>query len=139
LAKIGIDAQIVTVDPAKWSALIADKWDGMILSYRGLMPSSVGFVVMNRFLSKDGSVYAKNGIHPDRVEKLLAEARNAPDFESMQQAVQELQKVLIDEYAMFVPMFTLKGFIAMQPNVQNLGMYTTNSFDWNPEAVWIKK
>ncbi len=80
LAKVGIDAQVISVDTPKWVALIGDKWDGMVMSYRVLSPSTI--VQMNRLLSKDAALYAKSIIHPDKVEKLLADARTAPDFES---------------------------------------------------------
>jgi peptide/nickel transport system substrate-binding protein len=137
LAKVGIDAQIVTVDPAKWSALIADKWDGMILMYRGLTPSSV--VQHNRILGKGAALYAKNMIHPDDVEKWLADAKSAVDVESSQKAAVEVQKAIIDEHALYFPLIVLKSGFATQPSVQNLSMWTINASDWNPEDVWKKK
>lgn len=137
LAKVGIDAQVISVDTPKWVALIGDKWDGMVMSYRVLSPSTI--VQMNRLLSKDAALYAKSIIHPDKVEKLLADARTAPDFESSKKAVLELQKVVFDEYAISFPTFSLINGIAFTPKVQNLGMFTTNALDWNPEDTWMKK
>lgn len=137
LSKVGIDAQIVTVDPAKWSALVADKWEGMLLMYRGLSPSSV--VQHNRVLSKSAALYSKGIIHPDNVEKLLADAKTAVDFETSQKAAIEVQKAIIDEHAMYFPLLVLKSGFATQPSVQNMGMWTTNASDWNPEEVWKKK
>jgi len=137
LAKVGIEVQLITIDRAKWSALIADKWDGMILMYRALGPSAV--VQHNRVLSKSSALYAKNIIHPDNVEKLLNEARTAPDVESSDKAIKEAQKAIIDEHAMYFPLLVQKGGFVFQKNVQNFGMYTVNAFDWNPEDVWKQK
>jgi peptide/nickel transport system substrate-binding protein len=137
LAKVGIDAQVVTVDFARWGALAADKWDGMILFFRALTPNTI--VQMNRLFSTNGALYAKNIIHPDKVEKLLAEARTATDVEASKKAVHELQKAVFKENAIGFPAFSLIHGLAVDPKVQNLGMYKTNAFDWNPEDVWIKK
>ncbi len=54
-------------------------------------------------------------------------------------AVLELQKVVFDEYAISFPTFSLINGIAFTPKVQNLGMFTTNALDWNPEDTWMKK
>lgn len=137
LAKVGIEVELVTVDAAKWSAMIADKWDGMILFYRALAPNIS--IHMNRIISKDGSLYAKHIIHPDKVEQLLAEARTATDAGASKKAVLELQKVIFDEYAIGFPLLSLVSGMAISPHVQNIDFDKTNAFDWNPEGVWLKK
>jgi peptide/nickel transport system substrate-binding protein len=137
LAKVGIDAQVVTVDSAKWTALTNDKWDGMIMFFRAMAPST--FTTLNRIYSKDATLYAKNMIHPDKVEQLLAEARTAPDFEASKKPLLELEKVIFDEYTLSVPLVALRTGIATQPRIQNLGILTTNGNDWTPQDVWIKK
>jgi peptide/nickel transport system substrate-binding protein len=137
LAKVGIDVQVVSMDVGKIIALTADKWDGMTLYIRPMQPNAP--TLMYRNLGKSAVYFSKNIIHPDKVEKLLADATAAPDFETSRKAVLELQKVVFDENAMFFPMLSPRSAIFMKPQVQNLGMFKTNAFDWAPEDVWIKK
>ncbi|MGG2200970.1 MULTISPECIES: ABC transporter substrate-binding protein [Paenibacillus] len=137
LAKVGIDAQVVTVDSAKWTALTNDKWDGMIMFFRAMAPSTL--TTLNRVISKNATLYGKNILHPDKVEQLLADSRNAPDFESSKKPLVELQKVLFEEYALAVPLIGLTTGVATQQKIQDLGNLTTNGNDWTPEEAWIKK
>jgi peptide/nickel transport system substrate-binding protein len=137
LAKVGIDAQVVTVDSAKWTALTNDKWDGMIMFFRAMAPSVL--TTLNRVISKDATLYAKNMIHPDKVEQLLAEARRAPDVETSKKPLIELQKTISEEYTLYVPLVALRTGFATHPRIQNLGNLTTNGNDWTPQDVWIKK
>jgi peptide/nickel transport system substrate-binding protein len=137
LAKVGIEAEVVTMDIAKLLALTSGTWDGLTVYLRPLMPNAT--VMIDRNLGKDAIAFSKNIIHPDQVEKLLADARNARDSETTRKAILELQKVVFDEYAMFFPMYSITSGVFMQPKVQNIGMLTTNGLDWAPEDVWIKK
>jgi len=137
LAKVGIDAQIVTVDLAKWTSLVTDKWDGMIMFIRVLEPNPTN--QMYRLFNKNGALYVKNMVHPDKVEKMLIDAKSAPTPEAQKKIVQELQKVVFDEYALGFPTFAWINGIVTQPKVQNLGMNTTYALDWTPEEVWMKK
>lgn len=137
LAKVGIDAQLVTVDLGKLTALAGDKWEGML--YFPMLMSPTATVSFKNTFGKNGTLYAKNIIHPDKVEQLLSAAKAAPDFESEKKAVQELQKAIFEEYALSYPVLRLKAGITMDKKVQNLGMWTANGLDWAPEEVWKKK
>jgi peptide/nickel transport system substrate-binding protein len=137
LAKVGIDAQLVTVDLGKLTALAGDKWDGML--YFPMLLGPAATVQLRNMFGQNGTLYAKNIIHPDKVEQLLAEARTAPDFESEKKAVHALQQAIFEENAIAFPVLRLKAGIAMDTKVRNLGMWTVNGLDWNPEDVWKQK
>jgi hypothetical protein len=109
----------------------------MIVFLRPLWPTAK--VVIDRVLGKNAVMFSKHIIHPDKVEQLLAEAKAAPDFETYKTSILALQKATIDENAMFFPMLSPRSAVFMKPEVQNLGMFITNGFDWDPENVWIKK
>jgi peptide/nickel transport system substrate-binding protein len=137
LAKVGIELEVVTLDVAKLIELTAGTWDGMTVLLRPLQPNATTLIY--RVLGKNAVYFSKNIIHPDKVEKLLADSRSATDPETSKQAILELQKAVFDENAMFFPMLSPNRAIFMKPQVQDLGMFKTNSFDWAPEDVWIKK
>jgi peptide/nickel transport system substrate-binding protein len=137
LAKVGIDAQIVTVDVAKWSATVADKWEGMIWAPLPLGTNTTD--LMKGVFGKNAALYSKSIAHPEKIDKILDNAVSAPDFETSKKFVQELQKAVFEEYTLNFPMLRLRAGIAMQPNVQDFGMWKTNGLDWNPESVWLKK
>lgn len=137
LAKVGIEVEVATMDIAKLIALTSGRWDGMTVYLRPMMPNAT--TMIDRNLGKGAVFFGKNIIHPEQVDKLLADARNARDSEGTRKAILELQKVVFDENAIFFPMYGISSGVFMQPRVQNLGMLRTNGLDWAPEDVWVKK
>jgi hypothetical protein len=78
-------------------------------------------------------------IHPEDVQKLLNDIRIAPDFDSKKKMALELQRLVIDEYAIIQPMFVRTLPVAKHSEVQNDGFNLTHGSVWTPEVAWLKK
>jgi hypothetical protein len=78
-------------------------------------------------------------IHPDDLEKLLTEAKQAPDAETKRAKVWELQTMAFEKYAMFTPLVVPDGLAAKQPYVRNDGLMVVEQTQWTPEDAWLDK
>ncbi|MBX5436545.1 MAG: ABC transporter substrate-binding protein [Alicyclobacillaceae bacterium] len=140
LAQVGIKVKINVVDIAKLIAITsssAPKWTGMTVYIWPTFPNAP--VLIDRNFSPHAAYFAQNILHPPILQQLIAKARSAPDHQTEVKYVQQIQKVLFQDYALVLPMYITAGDVFMKKNVQNLGMFTTNGFDWNPESVWLSK
>jgi peptide/nickel transport system substrate-binding protein len=137
LAQVGIQADVEQLDIARLIELTFGIWDGMTAFIWPMQPNAP--VLIDKNFNKDSGSFAKNIVHPERLVQQMAIAKEATDNETKKKAVLEMQKVLFDENAMFFPMYSPKRAVFLKPEVQDLGFFKTNSFDWAPENVWIKK
>ena len=82
---------------------------------------------------------AKSIMHPEKIEKMLVDAKKAPDQKSKQAQIWKLQQVVFGEYSIFSPMLVISGLAAKQPNVHNDGLMTVELTQWTPEDAWKDK
>lgn len=143
LAKVGIDAQIEAESTAAWMTRIMvaanpGYWkNGLnILLAR---PDSDVVLQMPRAISANALFNAKSIIHPDKVEKLLIEARSALDFQTKKTKTHELQQAVFDEYVIFTPLFVTGPAIVKYPKVHDDSMPALINTEWTPENTWIEK
>lgn len=140
LAAVGIRAKINVVDIAKlleMTVSTAPKWKGMSIHIWPMFPDAP--VLMDRDFSPHSANHAQNIIHPPKLLDLIAKARSAPDRASEAKYVREMQKVAFQDYVLFLPLYVPVGDVFMKKTVQNLGFFTRNGYDWNPESVWISR
>jgi hypothetical protein len=92
---------------------------------------------MPRNLSANGRIMHKSIMHPDKIEQLLLEAKAAPDDESKQAKIRELQTVVFEEYCIFSPMLVASGLAAKQPYARGDGLMEVEFTQWTPEDAWL--
>jgi ABC-type transport system substrate-binding protein len=92
-----------------------------------------------RNLSESGVIMNKTIIHPAEVEKLLADAKSAPDQATKVAVVQNLQKVLFGDYSIFTPLLVPSGVCAKQSYVKDDGIMIIEYTQWTPESAWLDK
>jgi len=138
LAKANIVAELDVADNARYRQLTSQtNFEG--LCYASYRADSDLAMVMPRNLSAKGTIMVKSITHPDKIEKLLTEAKQAPDQESKRAKIWELQQVVFEEYCIFTPMFVVSGLAAKQPYVRDDGMMVTEQTQWTPEDAWLDK
>jgi peptide/nickel transport system substrate-binding protein len=137
LAEVGIEAEINLTDGARIAEMTRDKWEGMTMYHYPISPNPVADI--NRHFNPNAAFFSKNIIHPERMLELLAEARAAREKEEMISAIHELQKVMFDENAMFLPIYATNRAVFMTKDVQDLNMGTTYYLDWAPEDAWLSQ
>lgn len=136
LAKVGIDAQLEPIDNARYVQLTSQSaWEGLInFSSRADADSAL---VMPRVFSANGVLFVKGIVHPDKLEKMLADIVVAPDFATKQKQALELQKVAFDELAMFTPLYVTTLPVAKYNTVRDDGINATHGSVWTPESAWL--
>ncbi len=138
LAQANINAELDVADNARYRQLTSQtQFDG--LCYASYRADSDLALVMPRNLSANGTIMQKSIMHPDKIEKLLAEAKQAPDQESKRAKIFELQHVVFEEYSIFSPMYVGSGLAAKQSYVRGDGMMTVELTQWTPEDAWLDK
>ena len=95
--------------------------------------------LLNRFLTP-GSILFASVAHPAEYQELLGKAVAAPDFETHQALVWEMQKVETDEYAMIYWHHVIKGIAARHLQIHDDGFSTASGpGQWTPEDAWIEQ
>ncbi|MBX5436695.1 MAG: ABC transporter substrate-binding protein [Alicyclobacillaceae bacterium] len=140
LAAVGIKVKINVLDIAKLLNMTystAPRWEGMTMYTWPTFPNAPS--VIERNVGSDAAYFAQNIIHPPLLDQLIQKARSASNRQAEIKYVQQIQQVLYQDNAMVLPVFFSVRDVFMKKNVQNLTMFTTNSYDWNPAEVWISK
>ncbi len=138
LAQANINAELDLADNTRYRTLTSQtQFEG--LCYASYRADSDLALVMPRNLSASGTIMQKSIMHPDEIEKLLVEAKQAPDQESKRAKIFELQHVVFEKYAIFTPMYVLSGLAAKQSYVKGDGMMTVELTQWTPEDAWLDK
>ncbi len=138
LAKANINAELDVADNARYRQLTSQtNFEGLCLaSYRA---DSDLALVMPRNLSANGTIMQKSIMHPEKIEKMLTEAKQAPDQESKRAKIWELQQVVFEEFSIFSPMLVVSGLAAKQAYVRGDGMMEIELTQWTPEDAWMDK
>jgi peptide/nickel transport system substrate-binding protein len=136
LAEAGINAEIDAADNARYRQLTSEStFEG--LCYASYRANSDLAMMMPRNLSANGRIMHKSIMHPDKIEQLLLEAKAAPDDESKQAKIWELQTVVFEEYCIFSPMLVGSGLAAKQPYARGDGFMEVEFTQWTPEDAWL--
>ncbi len=138
LAKANITADLDVADNSRYRQLTSQTtFEG--LCYASYRADSDLALVMPRNLSAHGTIMQKSIVHPDEIENLLTEAKQAPDQETKRAKVRELQHIVFEKYCIFSPMYVLSGLAAKQSYIKNDGMMTVELTQWTPEDAWLDK
>jgi peptide/nickel transport system substrate-binding protein len=138
LAKAGINVELDAVDNGRYRQLTSQtNFEG--LCFGSFRADSDPALIMPRNLSANGTIMIKSIMHPEKIEKMLLDAKRAPDQKSKQAAIWKLQQVVFGEYSIFSPMYVVSGLAAKQPYVHNDGLMTVEMTQWTPEDAWRDK
>jgi len=138
LAKANIHVELDVADNARYRQLtLQTNFEG--LCWARFRADSDLAMVMPRNLSASGTIMVKSIMHPEKIEKLLVEAKRAPDQESKRAKIWELQQVTFGEYSIFSPMIVPSGLAAKKPFVHGDGFMTVEQTQWTPEDAWLDK
>ena len=142
LAEVGIDADLFLYDRGgAWHAIAAKGgWPTGLCNFpRGGL--DVGeLAIINRFLSPDAFLFASVYREPE-YQELLAKAVTAPDFETQQAMVWEMQKVGTDKYAMICWHHVVKAMSARHSQVHDDGFSSAFGYagQWTPADAWLEQ
>ena len=139
LDKVGIQVELVTI-PAPQMATIWSRgggWDGMIQLFPPPYPD-VAAGLRDRFFG-DGKNY-KEMLAPDDYKQAVTNAVTAADFATKQKWTQEALRLLIDKYALAIPIYHPNRVVVERPYVHGTGLYSVaTDSQWTPEDAWLEK
>jgi len=138
LAQANINAELDLVDNARYRQLTSQT-NFEALCYASYRADSDLALVMPRNLSASGTIMVKSIMHPDEIEQLLVEAKQAPDQETKRAKIWQLQQVVFEKYCIFTPLVVISGLAAKQPYVHDDGLMVVEQTQWTPEDAWLDK
>jgi peptide/nickel transport system substrate-binding protein len=137
--KAGMTVDLDTADNARYRQLTSPggSFDAMCLASQ--RADSDPAMIFPRNLSDSGVIMNKTIIHPAQIEKLLVDARQAPDQASKKAVIWNLQQVIFGDYCIFTPLFVPSGICVKQSYVKNDGLMDIEYTQWTPEDAWLNK
>jgi ABC-type transport system substrate-binding protein len=138
LSDVGIRAKIEIADNTKYSSMMANGWDGLMIHFNSIGPD-LG-LYMGRHLDPNGAFYAKGILHPQDSLDLLDKIRKAADDQTKIKDSLELQKLIYDKYALFGKPLAVQSINTIKCNyVKDDNFHTPNASAWTPWTVWLNK
>ncbi len=139
LAQANINVDLDVADNTRYRSLTSGTGKFESLCFASFRADSDLAMVMPRNLSAKGTIMIYSIMHPDDLEKLLTEAKQAPDQETKRAKIWEVQTMAFEKYAMFTPLVVPDGLAAKQPYIRDDGMMVVEQTQWTPEDAWLDK
>jgi peptide/nickel transport system substrate-binding protein len=138
-AKAGMTVDLDIADNARYRQLTSPGGSFEAMCLASQRADSDPALIFPRNLSDSGVIMNKTIIHPAELEKLLVDARQAPDQASKKTIIWNLQQVIFGDYSIFTPLLVPSGVCAKQTYVKNDGLMTIEYTQWTPEDAWLDK
>jgi ABC-type transport system substrate-binding protein len=139
MAPAGINAEVV---PVEWGSVnqMVNKggWDKDSLFWFITDCSLPDSLKMFDYLVSSSAIWTQI-LHPADVDAAYAAARAAPDFETKKEKVFELGRLIVDEYATYVPLVANRVLLAKQPFVKDDGIHSVQQYRQTFEDAWLDK
>jgi len=138
LAQVGINVNIVPVNRSAQNSISASGWENQLFnfsfSYNGFeMQWSTS--AQNNLSSYKTSLVSV--LTPSGFDDLLDLAKAETDMAKRETYYQQMNKLMIDDYCMYVPIFALARFTADAPTVHDFGFANGTAGEYLPERAWI--
>jgi peptide/nickel transport system substrate-binding protein len=135
----GMNVEIDAVDDAKYRNLTSPGGSFTQMCLASQRANSDPAIIFPRNLSDSGVIMNKTIIHPAEIEKLLVDAKLAPDNDAKKKVIWNLQKVVFGDYCIFTPLWVPSGLAAKQPYCKGDGIMEIEYTQWTPETAWLDK
>ena len=81
----------------------------------------------------------KSFYRPPEYDIAFNQARSELDPQKRVVELQALEKMIIDDYCLAMPIFVGESFLVQNSQVHNMDMFKYAVFDWRAENVWLSK
>jgi peptide/nickel transport system substrate-binding protein len=141
LSLIGIKMTLDAADRARSLQIQTGGWNNHLLGYS--MPCSLGMepgqALIGNFSSIANRITPESFYNPPDYDAKLSLAIAERDPEKSKTMFQELNRLIIDEYCMAIPLFVNSQFVVNSFNVHDLDKGKYNASQWRPEKAWLSK
>jgi peptide/nickel transport system substrate-binding protein len=139
LKAIGIEAELDPVQIGKYTQTVyqGGKWEGLIQAQPSGNPDVV--VIMSTQYAGGGKQFTLMSL-PDDYVKAIQDAVAARDAKSKTKAIQTAMKLMVDKYALTIPLYFMPDYVPANKKVHNHGMLAVPHIGlWTPEDAWMEK
>jgi len=139
LGQIGIEAKLEPQTPSLFTQTSTSGWENGLVSQS--VQAGVGTDLAGSFLSflsNRADQYASI-IHPTDYEAKLSLTLTEANPDKRKVLIQELIKMIIDEYCMVTPVYVSYGIAAQSSQVHDLRMLEHWYQQWTPQDTWLSK
>jgi len=138
---IGIKANIEIVSWGAAGQMISQQgWNnGCCFYYMQTVPGVDPTQCFNTFFSPTGSMAptSKSIIYPPDFVSDLTKASTEPDDATRNALLQDMEKIIVDDYCLFVPMHVVITPGVNDGTVHDSFLYEGSSSQWHPESTWL--
>jgi ABC-type transport system substrate-binding protein len=140
LKAVGIDAELEPMTTGRYDQMAmaaGGKWEGLIINALSPNPDLAGGLAARY---NGGGIYFNSMLVPTDYSAAIKNAITAPDFKTEKKWLYEASKLMIDKYALQIPIAARYAFVAGKPTIHNHGILANLGTGlWTPEITWIEK
>jgi peptide/nickel transport system substrate-binding protein len=138
-AEVGINAELEIVQTSRNIEISSGGWNNGVQTF--IPPyMAVGYppAKMISFYFSPMSPFSVSVMRPDDIEELRISSLSADTVEEMNAYIQEINRLLIDEYCVCIPIFVSPNLGAKVPWLHDERIYDPWMETWQPENAWLE-
>jgi peptide/nickel transport system substrate-binding protein len=139
LNSVGINATLEATQMAKMTDLMTKGWHNGLVVTRATMGTNYSPLnTIRRNFSSLGT-NTVSIIHIDEIESLLKQALSETDETKLIKYMQQINKMMIDDYCAIIPFYSRVSMWATTPEAKNAGWLTGEDYTVTPADTWLSK
>jgi ABC-type transport system substrate-binding protein len=140
LADVGIRAKLDAADAARFNTITFGGWNNQLVFFWVPAKRGLGPVYYKSFMSAEAFLYTPESLWiPDAFTELFEAIKQEHDYATAITEVKELNKIVIDDYCMAIPIMAPITFRFNTKEVKDLDLFKYDIGGWRPEEAWISK
>jgi peptide/nickel transport system substrate-binding protein len=139
LNAVGINATLQLMTMNAMTELMTKGWNnGMVVTRATMGTNYSPLNTIRRNFSTQGTNYVSI-YHADEVEKLLKQALMEVDETKLTKEMQQINKMMIDDYCTIIPLYSRASGWASTHEVKNAGSFTGSDYTVTAADTWLNK
>jgi peptide/nickel transport system substrate-binding protein len=140
LADVGIKAKLDAADAARFNTITSGGWEDSLVFFWTPVKPGVGATYFKSFMSAESFIYTPKSLWiPDAFTELFNVIKVEPDDAKAVTEVKALNKLVIDEYCMAIPIMAPITYRFNTRDVKDLDLFVYDIGGWRPENAWLSK
>jgi peptide/nickel transport system substrate-binding protein len=137
LKDVGIDAELETVTPAKFSQIINTGWENALVAWN--LPCGKGTEPGQNALRAFTGNFFKSIVRPGEFEAVIHKAVAERDTKKRSALYRVMTKMITEDYATVCPVYVGSAISAKTLQVHDIRIMDTWPMKWSPQDAWLSK
>ena len=141
LKEVNIDVKIDIADPGRWVQVQTGGWNNGLVQYD--VSHSYGLdkgYSIESLMSNRSQFWPSHSLYiPTDYDTKLAQANLELNSEKRAAMLQDLMKIVTDQYCIAIPIYVSFGIAATSSEVKDLDIKTLADHIWHPADAWLSK